>query len=177
MNQLSPRPAAARCIRRFAEGFGLGRAPVLPGTCGTLLGLPWTAALLATGSVWAFALGTLAGLGVSAWAAGAAERELGRHDPPSVVVDEFTALPLAFLPLVIEDALVHGILPGVGTFLARHGAWWPLLLFALFRVFDIWKPWPAHAAQRLPGGWGVTADDVVAALYAGGAVWLLGRLA
>lgn len=176
MNQLSSRPAATRSIRCFAEGFGLGRAPILPGTCGTLLGLPWTAALLATGSVWAFALGTLAGLGVSVWAAGVAERELGRRDPPSVVVDEFTALPLAFLPLVLDDALARGIAPGVGAFLARHGAWWPLLHFALFRVFDIWKPWPAGVSQRLPGGWGVTADDVIAALYAGGVAWFIGRL-
>lgn len=164
-------------VCRLAEGLGLGRSPVLPGTCGTLLGLPWTAALLATGSAWAFAFGTLAGLGVSVWAAGVAERELGRHDPPSVVIDEIAALPLAFFPLVLDDALRHAVAPDTGAFLARHGWWMPLLVFGLFRVFDIWKPWPAGASQRLPGGWGVTADDVIAALYAGAAAWAAGRLA
>lgn len=166
---------AARLVRWLAEGFGTGRAPILPGTAGTLLGLPWTAALLATGSVWAFALGTLAGLGVSVWAAGVAERELGRHDPPSVVIDEITALPLAFFGLVLDDALRHGANPGCGMFLARHGWWTPLLVFVLFRVFDIWKPWPAGASQRLRGGWGVTADDVIAAIYAGAVAWGVGR--
>ena len=171
-----PRPATTRFVLRLAEGFGLGRSPILPGTCGTLLGLPWTAALLATGSVRLFALGTLAGLAVSVWAAGVAERERGRHDPPSGVIDEFTALPLAFLPLVLDDALRQGIAPGAGAFLGRQGWWMPLLVFGLFRVFDIWKPWPAGASQRLPGGWGVTADDGIAALYAGGAAWVLGPL-
>lgn len=165
----------ARLVRWLAEGFGAGRAPILPGTAGTVLGLPWTAALLATGSVWAFALGTLAGLGVSVWAAGVAGRELGRHDPPSVVIDEITSLPLAFLGIVLDDALRHGVVPDPGEFLARHGWWTPLLVFVLFRVFDIWKPWPAGTSQRLPGGWGVTADDVMAAVYAGAVAWAVGR--
>ena len=55
---------------------------------------------------------------------------------------------------------------------------WPLLPFALFRLFDIWKPGPVDAAQRLPGGWGIVMDDVLAGILAAlltGAAWILVR--
>jgi phosphatidylglycerophosphatase A len=166
-----------RLVVWLAEGFGLGRAPVLPGTVGTLLGLPWTAALLATGAPWGYALGTLLGLAVSVWAAGAAERVLGRHDPGSVVIDEITALPVAFLGAVLPAWWHAGAWPEAGELFRGLGGWLPVLVFAAFRVFDILKPWPVNAAQHLPGGWGVTADDVVAAGYAAIVVWLVLRFA
>ena len=58
--------------------------------------------------------------------------------------------------------------------LVRWGIGWPLglLAFAAFRLFDIWKPWPVGPSQNLPGGWGVTVDDVLAALYVN-LVWLV----
>ena len=48
--------------------------------------------------------------------------------------------------------------------------------FLLFRLFDITKPWPAHRLESLPGGWGIMADDLAAAVYVGGALMLVGRL-
>jgi phosphatidylglycerophosphatase A len=168
---------ASRLVVWLAEGFGLGRAPVLPGTFGTLLGLPWTAALLATGSAWGYALGTLLGLAAAVWAGGAAERALGRHDPGSVVIDEYTALPVAFLGAVLPAWWRDGAWPAAGEVFRGLGGWLPVLVFAAFRLCDILKPWPANVAQRLPGGWGVAADDVVAAVYAAGLTWLALRLA
>jgi len=55
---------------------------------------------------------------------------------------------------------------------------WPVLPFLLFRLFDIWKPGPVDAAQRLPGGWGIVMDDVLAGILAAlltGAAWILVR--
>lgn len=77
--------------------------------------------------------------------------------------------------IVIDEA--------VGMLIALYGqtspiSWWQLgLAFAAFRFFDIVKPWPVNAAQRLPGGWGVVLDDVLAGLYALGVVVLAGWLA
>ncbi|NTV81952.1 MAG: phosphatidylglycerophosphatase A, partial [Candidatus Aminicenantes bacterium] len=79
--------------------------------------------------------------------------EHGRPDPGRIVIDEVVGqlLALAFLP----------------------GAWVPVAVaFALFRFFDIIKPWPIRRLERLPGGWGIMADDVGAGLAAA----VLGRL-
>ena len=88
------------------------------------------------------------------WAAGETARQAGMKDPQFVVVDEV-----------------------VGQWLALAGAralnWksW-LAAFLLFRLFDIWKPFPARQAESLPGGWGIMADDWVAGIYAGIGLWL-----
>ncbi len=96
---------------------------------------------------------------------------MGEKDPPSVVIDEIIALPLCFLHVGLHDffgwrgmcqsdpCIELGIpehLIGLGI-IGMH--------FALFRLFDIWKPWPVHQSQNLPGGWGVVMDDVLAAVY------------
>lgn len=88
------------------------------------------------------ALGTL----VAVWAAGEAEHVLG-HDANPICVDEAVGQSLALVLVPHTPA----------AFFAA---------FALFRVFDIWKPLGAHQAQALPGGWGVVADDVIAGLVA-----------
>lgn len=147
----------------IAQGFGLGRIPVAPGTFGSLLGLGWFALLLAGGSVWLLVLGTVAGLGLSVWLCGVGEQALGKKDPGSVVLDEVTAMPLCFFAW-IGLALCHTrSLPSCGYF-ARHWAW-TLGVFLAFRLFDITKPWPVRQSQVLPGGWGITIDDLLAAVY------------
>jgi phosphatidylglycerophosphatase A len=85
------------------------------------------------------------GLGV--WAAGRAERLFGCRDPGPVVVDE--------------------VVGQMVTLLAWPGASWKVLLagLALFRFFDVVKPFPAGRAEHLPGGWGIMTDDVVAGIY------------
>ena len=72
------------------------------------------------------------------------------------------------------DVTIHG--RGFG---APHSVLsWKFLLagFILFRVFDIWKPFPARKAESLPGGWGIMADDWIAAIYAALGLWLLRAL-
>ena len=144
------RPAA----RLIYTGLGLGLAPRAPGTWGTLLGLPlfW----LVGDADWPVQAGLWGAVFVLGWwASGIAEKELGRHDDPQVVIDE-----------------VSGYLTTM--FMAPNNpvAW--VLGFIIFRIFDILKPWPVSwADRRLPGGFGVMADDVLAGLYA----WLAMRVA
>jgi phosphatidylglycerophosphatase A len=131
-----------------------------------LLGVAWFALLLCTGSLWLFLAGAVASLPLSVWLCGEAEKILGKTDPGCVVLDEIVAIPFCFLPWVVSQwvAREHAM-PPVGAFFAGH-AWLGVIgVFALFRLFDIWKPWPIRKLQDLPGGWGVTADDILAAGY------------
>jgi phosphatidylglycerophosphatase A len=149
----------------LAQGFGLGRIPVGPGTFGSFLGVVWFLMLSSTGSLWIYAAGTVAGIALSVWACGAAERVLNQHDPSSVVLDEITAVPLCFACWVGRFCLDRGSMPTPDDFLGPET--WPVTLgvFVAFRLFDVAKPWPIRQSQKLPGGWGVTADDLLAAVY------------
>jgi len=149
----------------LAQGFGVGRIPFAPGTFGSLVGLAWVAALLVTRRYELFVLGALGGIGLSVWLCGAAEKILKQKDPSSVVLDEIIALPFCFLPWVTSLWLKTGQLPALNVFANSKGLLSVAAIFALFRLFDIWKPWPVRQSQRLSGGWGVTVDDVLAALY------------
>ncbi len=132
----------------LATFFGLGLAPVLPGTVAsaaadTPLCLPFAGPErdLSTSCSSSFSSS-------SGWRSRRSHAdELGRPDPGRIVIDEVCGqlIALAFLP------------PG----------WVPAgLAFALFRFFDIIKPWPIRRLERLPGGWGIMADDVGAGLAA-----------
>jgi phosphatidylglycerophosphatase A len=66
------------------------------------------------------------------------------------------------------------MLPVPGYFVSRHHWFLSLGILALFRLFDIWKPWPVRQSQSLPGGWGVTVDDVLASLYVAALVLVIG---
>jgi phosphatidylglycerophosphatase A len=81
------------------------------------------------------------------WASGRAERAMGAKDPGVIVIDEVAGMLLSVL-----------LLPRTIPVL--------LAAFVLFRVFDVWKPFPARTSQHLPGGWGVMVDDLVAGAYA-----------
>jgi len=127
---------------------GAGYFPVAPGTVGSAVGLLALAALRAWGGAgWSEPVAIGAVFVAGAWSAGRAEVHFGRTDPGQVVVDEVLGM-LVTLALVPVGAL--GALAG----------------FVLFRVFDIVKPWPARRLERLPGGWGVMADDAMAGVYA-----------
>ena len=124
---------------------GVGHAPLAPGTVASAL----TALALGVLSPSRLALVVflLAVILVGTWAAQEAERSLGGKDPGAIVVDEVAGMALAVLTVPLTPAvLIAG--------------------FVLFRVFDIVKPYPANAHQRLPGGVGVMIDDLVAGLYA-----------
>ncbi|BAV92515.1 phosphatidylglycerophosphatase A family protein [Candidatus Desulfovibrio trichonymphae] len=137
------------CVLAFCRLGVAGLAPKAPGTWGSAV-----ACLLApfvflpfsyTGRVLALVLIFIAG----GLAAMRAEQLLGRKDPGEVVIDELLGVWIALSPF--EK-------PGPGIFVAS---------FALFRLFDIWKPWPVRASENwLPDGFGVMLDDAFAGLWA-----------
>lgn len=166
----------ARYVVLLAQGFGSGRLRPAPGTWGSVVGVGWLVALLSLGNVWGFLAGTVAGLAVSVWACDRAGRILGEKDPGCIVIDEIAALPLAWLGVWVLQGLGRWemLLPMDAAFWRQ----WPELVmaFGAFRLFDIWKPGWVGRSQDLPRGWGVTADDVLAALLAAlpvaGVAWM-----
>jgi phosphatidylglycerophosphatase A len=149
----------------LAQGFGAGRIRFGPGTFGSLVGLAWFALLLLPGNLWFYLAGTAAGILGAVRVCGAAERILNQTDPPSVVLDEIAAMPLCFVAWVAATCFSTGRMPLPESFASYNG--WPATLgiFAAFRFFDVAKPWPVRQSQKLPGGWGITVDDVLAAAY------------
>jgi phosphatidylglycerophosphatase A len=141
----------------IATWFGCGYAPVAPGTCGSLGAL--LPAILLARLGWRplhFVALAIAALPVAVWSAHRTAKLLGQKDPGLVVVDEV-----------------------VGQWIALGGAAnlkWPVWLaaFALFRLMDIWKPAPVRQLERLPGGYGIVADDVMAGVYAALVLWAAG---
>ena len=150
----------------IAQGFGVGRIPLAPGTFGSVVGMLWFGLLLMPHSLWLFAAGTIAGIALSVWLCDVAEKALGQKDPGSVVLDEIAALPVCFVAWVgILLWKAGGAMPPFTHFFSAQT--WPLTLgvFVACRFFDIAKPWPVRQSQCLPGGWGITIDDVLAAVY------------
>jgi phosphatidylglycerophosphatase A len=104
----------------------------------------------------------------------------GKHDPQIVVIDEVSGQQLTLLlggfgPRHATRA-IEGVLWAnhpMGAFGIFQPDWKYFLLgFILFRAFDIWKPFPARQAESLPGGWGIMADDWIAAVYAALGLWI-----
>ncbi len=126
--------------------FGCGRVPVAPGTAGTLGALPlyW---LLAPLGPWAVAATAVLLTAVGIWSSTVVAERMGGKDPQIICIDEVAGVLVA---LVAAPPGWKGMWAG----------------FVLFRIFDQWKPWPARAAERLPGGWGIVMDDVAAGLWA-----------
>ena len=145
----------ANAIAVFIATLGpVGRLPGAPGT--------WGSAAALAAAPWCFMPLPLAGrlaalalvLALGTWAAARAETALGRKDPGCVVVDELLGQWAAFLPFHLSGA-------GQAMPLDLLG------LFALFRFFDILKPWPIRAVERsVPGGLGIMLDDLLAGVFA-----------
>jgi phosphatidylglycerophosphatase A len=149
----------------IAQGFGVGRMPFAPGTFGSLVGMLWWALLVLTGNLWLFLAGTFLGLAVSVPICAAGEKILQQKDPGSVVWDEIAAIPLCFVGWIAVVVFKTGSFPTVGYFFSERRWLLTLCVFVLFRLFDVVKPSPVRQSQSLPGGWGVTVDDALAALY------------
>ncbi len=135
----------------IATAFGAGYSPFAPGTAGALVGvLIWWALAVLSGNWSQFQLVMLPVIAIvfalGVYATNHLEKEWGK-DPSRVVVDEVVGMWISLLWIPIE---------------------WPYLLtaFLLFRIFDIWKPFLIRRLERLPGGWGVMLDDVLAGIYA-----------
>lgn len=148
---------------RIATLGAIGHIPWAPGTVAALTAVAFVALfdlipfqhwfrtpILCLAAGIAFAVGVPAGHKSEAF--------FHRRDPGQVVIDEFAGQLVAF------------VLEPTGT--------WKLLLsgFVAFRLFDIWKPFPARQAERLNGGWGIMVDDLVAGVYALVVVTLISRL-
>ena len=161
-------------LRRFAlwmaEGFGTGRIAVAPGTFGSVAGFAVFFGLVATGSWPLLMLGSVALVWLSVVFCGWAEDILGTRDPGSIVLDEIAAIPVCFGVWLAFYSHQTGGMPSPAYFLSH----WVLVLgvFVGFRFFDILKPWPIRQSQTLPRGWGVTLDDLLAAVYVNLAVAL-----
>jgi phosphatidylglycerophosphatase A len=149
----------------LAQGFGIGRVPKAPGTFGSVVGLLWFALLLLPGNPGLYLLGTVLGLALSVWLCGVGEKVLQAKDPGSVVFDEIAAIPVCFIVWIAVHHSKTGIFPGLGFFFSKQHWLGVVGVFAAFRFFDVLKPWPVRQSQSLPGGWGVTVDDALAAIY------------
>jgi len=147
----------ARLARFLATVGGLGDVLPAPGTTvGSLLGvlLFLVALRVAPSQLLPVAAVSFAVLSaVAVWACGAEAARRGVPDPGPVVLDEVAGQWLALLVLVAA-----GHTPTLAQVLAA---------FLLFRAFDVLKPWPIRTLERLPGGWGIVADDLAAGLVAG----------
>jgi len=130
--------------RVLASGLGTGFSPWAPGTVGSLLGavIYW---IVDVRTWWIYLIVLVLGFLLGVYVSGKAEALWG-HDAGSIVIDEVVGMwvAMAFLPK----------------------AFWLLVIgFFLFRGLDIWKPFPVRRSQRLPGGWGVMTDDLLAGCY------------
>lgn len=150
---------ASRAAVWIATGLGLGLVTPAPGTVAGLwgIGLAAAVALISPLGVQLTVILLLALVAVPI--CGSAARSLGASgDPGAIVLDEIVALPIVFVGV-----------PAVT---------WPIIIagYLLFRICDIAKPGLARSAEKLPGGWGIVADDCVAAVLAclllHGALWL-----
>jgi len=148
----------------IAQGLGVGLAPFAPGTFGAALGVGWFLALLLPGSAWVYIGGAAATVAASVWFCGAAEKAIGQRDPGSVVLDEICAMPICYASWMFLLWRRHGVLPAPADLF--HDRNWIIVaaIYGAFRFFDIAKPWPVYQSQSLPGGWGITVDDVLAAV-------------
>jgi phosphatidylglycerophosphatase A len=154
---------AGRLSVWLATGLGIGLVTPAPGTVAGLWGLPVAAAVsqIAQPELRYAVMAVLALLAVPVCGI-AARALLSNGDPGPIVLDEIVALPIVFV--------------------AIDGMSWPRLIagYLLFRLCDVVKPGLARSAEQLPGGWGVVADDCVAAVMAclllHGAIWLDGRM-
>ncbi|MDR2737559.1 MAG: phosphatidylglycerophosphatase A [Puniceicoccales bacterium] len=141
--------------------FGCGRFPIAPGTVGSALGMllyiAWIRNLAPLAAAILMAFFVFSAVVIC----DVAEKEIGEKDPGCIILDEFTAIPICFL--------------GVQRFIHQGALPWaiPLLGFVLFRFFDVVKPLGIRKVQNLPGGIGIVADDVVAAVYTNIAIILI----
>jgi phosphatidylglycerophosphatase A len=142
----------------IATAFGAGLLPKAPGTAGSLVALlPWWFLLRGLAPGW-YALVLVVGFALGVWACAVSARRLGVDDHGALVWDEVIGMWVTLIAA-----------PGIGGPAgSRLGAVICMAIgFVLFRLFDIWKPWPVGVAdRRVHGGFGVMLDDVLAGVYA-----------
>lgn len=142
-------------------GFGSGLSPKAPGTCGSAFSLLFIPIWLIVGfwpSVILITIMSLVGIYICDHTA----KIMDVHDDGRIVWDEFAGQSITLLPLIYFNLI---------------DIKWSLIAFALFRIFDIWKPWPIRVAdQKVAGGFGIMLDDIIAGVWAGLCVLLLFKI-
>ena len=134
-------------VHLLAFGFGAGAAPFAPGTFGTLAAVPVYYLMQPLSAIW-YALLVLIMFAAGVWLCDRTARDMHTHDHPGIVWDE-----------------IVGYL--ITMFMAPTGWWWVVCGFLLFRLFDIWKPFPIRwLDRRVAGGLGIMLDDVAAGIAA-----------
>ena len=146
-----------KTARAIATVFGLGFVRYAPGTAASIVALPIAWLIAFAGGRFLLLLAGLFVFAVGAWASEVYATETKKLDPSECVIDE-----VAGQWITCAFALVS--LPSYA------------LAFLLFRAFDIFKPWPISTTERLPGGIGIMADDLVAAIIAGAILVAVTRL-
>lgn len=161
----------ARPPLRLITTFGLGYCRPFPGTWGSAPPVLAAAFLVAIGlgpgpSHWIYIAAMAATILLFGWACirdgSAAEARFGGKDPSEVVADETAGQALALL-----------VLPAAGMATPTLAVFTVFFSFVAFRVFDIFKPWPAYQLQSAPAGWGILLDDLMAGAYALATVHLI----
>lgn len=136
----------------WATFFYVGRSPKAPGTCGSLAALPLAWGAWSLGAFWGWTI-TLAIFVTGTVAARAVIARTGNTDHQSIVIDEVVGICIT-------------------TSVASLVGWHYLLAFGLFRVFDIWKPWPVSVIdRRWKSALGTMMDDAVAAVFSTAVLW------
>nr|WP_067286061.1 phosphatidylglycerophosphatase A [Marinobacterium profundum] len=134
-------------VHFLAFGFGSGLAPKAPGTFGTLAAIPLYL-LMTLLPLWGYLAVVVVAAVLGIYLCGRTARDMGVHDHPGIVWDEFVGFWITMLFVPVNWV-------------------WILLGFALFRLFDIWKPWPIRVVDlKVEGGFGIMLDDVLAGIYA-----------
>jgi phosphatidylglycerophosphatase A len=134
-------------VHLIAFGFGAGLSPWAPGTFGTLIAIPIVLFVMQFGLIAHLVFAVLASL-FGIYVCGESARRLDVHDHPGIVWDEIVGFALTMLTV-----------PG--------NFYWTVAGFTLFRVLDIWKPWPIREADHsLRGGLGIMLDDILAGIFA-----------
>jgi len=140
----------------IATGLGVGKIPTMPGTFGSILGT-LAFLLISTDSFLIKMIILIIILIAGAFSSYKIEIATGQEDNQIIVIDEIAGIWLTL-----------SIIPG--------GTWFPLAGLLLFRLFDIWKPYPIRKLEKLKYGYGVMLDDILAGLYAGGLILIVNSM-
>lgn len=140
-----------RCIVFCGVGFGSGLAPKAPGTFGSAFALLFVPIWLSLGFNLSLIVMIIMSL-VGIYICGQTAKVIDVHDDGRIVWDEFAGQSITFLPLI---------------YLQQMNWMWVIIGFILFRIFDVWKPWPIRVIDRqVHGGFGIMLDDIIAGVWA-----------
>lgn len=140
----------------LATGFGSGLSPFIPGTMGSLAAIPfwWLMTFL---PMQIYSLLVLIGISIGVYLCTRTARDMGIHDHGCIVWDEFIGMWITLMSIPTMT-------------------WqWVLTGFVIFRIFDLWKPWPIYwFDQNVQGGMGIMVDDIIAGIISAAIIYGLG---